>query len=83
MKVGDKIVIRLTAQTWAQLAPLAKHWTPVIENTETKDEVLLPTVDTADEAFILNLQYYLDNYDRRKFIAVVGTSQTDMCQEWI
>jgi len=82
MKVGDKTVYRVSAQSWAGICPGATHFYGVVENTETKWSKTLEGVDTPAEAMQMAIAEYFRMFDPQENILVVGVSQSEMCMEW-
>lgn len=82
MKVGDKTIIRASAQSWGDFSPQATHFYGVLENTEDTWSHTLDARGSEAEALEDAVEEYFKRFDHKKYILVVGASQGDMCLDW-
>lgn len=83
MKVGDKVVIRASAQTWGDYTPYASHWYGVLDNTETTWSTTAETGrDTREEAVLDAVREFVNTFSLDEYILVVVMSQSEMCMDW-
>lgn len=79
MKIGNKIVIRASAQTWMGLAPGASHFYGVIENTETDWADQSKGLPDEETALKWATAYFFRKFDVTQYILVVGCN----LGEWV
>ena len=80
MKLGDKVIFRGSAQSWAGLAPGATHFHGVLENTETGwEEMSKRGFKTEAKALEWCARVWVGVSNPRESLLWLGASQTDMC----